>query len=200
LPYLDLIGISFHLLFKAFLFYTMPKKIEIVEGKKLCSKCKEWKELDKFGLDKVNLSGYASRCKKCRSEDANKKYIPKKPRDRIRVDRATQNKKYKYSKEKLQQYNLYKKYKIIPEQYQEMLNQQNHCCAICKKPENSTNSTNECKALAVDHDHDTGENRGLLCQKCNTALGSFKDSIENLKEAIKYLEYWQNNSNFTNNI
>lgn len=42
--------------------------------------------------------------------------------------------------------------------------------------------------LVVDHCHDTGIVRGLLCHNCNRALGLFKDKIEVLKNAIKYLE------------
>lgn len=40
----------------------------------------------------------------------------------------------------------------------------------------------------VDHDHETGEVRGVLCLNCNLALGHFNDSIENLARAIEYLE------------
>jgi hypothetical protein len=44
------------------------------------------------------------------------------------------------------------------------------------------------KALGVDHDHITGKVRGLLCNDCNLGIGHFKDNIEKLKLAIKYLE------------
>jgi len=42
--------------------------------------------------------------------------------------------------------------------------------------------------LVVDHDHKTGDIRGMLCHNCNRALGLFKDSVVNLKSAIEYLE------------
>ena len=43
------------------------------------------------------------------------------------------------------------------------------------------------KVWVVDHDHDTGKIRGIICNPCNVQLGAFKDSIEELEEAIKYL-------------
>lgn len=51
-------------------------------------------------------------------------------------------------------------------------------CRICEEP----------KELCVDHDHETGAVRGLLCHQCNRALGGFRDSIEILRSAILYLE------------
>ena len=44
------------------------------------------------------------------------------------------------------------------------------------------------RRLSVDHDEKTGANRGLLCTRCNVGLGYFKDNIEILKHAIRYLE------------
>lgn len=55
---------------------------------------------------------------------------------------------------------------------------QNFRCAICKRK----------VPLCIDHNHDTGETRGLLCDQCNLAIGLFKDSIENLRAAIEYLD------------
>lgn len=66
--------------------------------------------------------------------------------------------------------------------YQGMLESQQGVCAICK----GTNKNG--KALAVDHNHATGDIRGLLCISCNTALGKFRDSEELLLRAINYLK------------
>lgn len=69
---------------------------------------------------------------------------------------------------------------LIPEQHKAMLSNQNERCLICgEKPAK--------ERLSVDHDHKTGEIRGLLCRACNGGLGIFKDNVLNLKRAISYL-------------
>lgn len=69
------------------------------------------------------------------------------------------------------------------EQYEAALTQQGGTCAICK-----TVSNIDGKNFCVDHDHTTGKVRGLLCHKCNAALGHFKDSTALLLKAADYLE------------
>lgn len=79
--------------------------------------------------------------------------------------------------------NLYNSFKITLSQYKELSNNQNNTCAICFS-EFSPNGQN----LSVDHCHKTGIIRGLLCSECNFGLGKFKDNIELLNNAIKYLK------------
>lgn len=64
--------------------------------------------------------------------------------------------------------------------YASMLAAQHGVCAICEQHQVAT-------ALAVDHCHTTGKIRGLLCTKCNAALGLFQDSIMRMARAMKYL-------------
>jgi hypothetical protein len=64
-----------------------------------------------------------------------------------------------------------------------MLEEQEHKCAICL-----TSDTDLDKLLSVDHCHTTGKIRGLLCNNCNLALGNFKDNLNSLENAIKYLK------------
>ena len=64
----------------------------------------------------------------------------------------------------------------------ELLEKQNNCCAICENlPINPKN-------LHLDHCHATNKLRGVLCSKCNQALGLFNDSTALLKKAITYLD------------
>jgi len=67
-------------------------------------------------------------------------------------------------------------------EYQDTLIEQDFKCAICE-----THVDNLDYPLDVDHDHETGEVRGLLCRRCNLGIGFFKDSIRLLKNAIEYL-------------
>ena len=75
------------------------------------------------------------------------------------------------------------KYGISLCEYNIMLVAQGGVCFICKQTEDG-----RYKSLAVDHNHFTGKVRGLLCSKCNRALGLFQDSRALLQEADKYLK------------
>jgi len=67
-----------------------------------------------------------------------------------------------------------------------MLEKQGGVCAVCKRPETARNQYG-IKRLAVDHDHETGKVRGLLCSKCNTGLGALDDNTGRLQACINYL-------------
>ena len=71
-------------------------------------------------------------------------------------------------------------YGISLDDYYEMFDSQGGVCKICSRPAGE-------RRLCVDHCHDSKVVRGLLCQTCNTGLGMFFDSIENLNNAIQYL-------------
>ena len=76
---------------------------------------------------------------------------------------------------------------IKGEKYDQMFDRQNGLCAICERPETSMRN-GRVKALAVDHDHETGKVRELLCWHCNSGLGKFKDDSKVLRKAAEYLE------------
>jgi len=79
-------------------------------------------------------------------------------------------------------------YNLTPEQYLEMVEEQENLCAICFKPETQiTKVTGKVRPLSVDHCHTSGRVRGLLCNTCNQALGLFKDDPVLLSNAINYL-------------
>lgn len=75
-------------------------------------------------------------------------------------------------------------YNVTFEQYEAILEAQNHLCAICRKPQDTAKS----KRLFVDHNHSTGLLRGLLCHRCNAGLGYFLEDPALFMRAVKYLE------------
>lgn len=84
------------------------------------------------------------------------------------------------NREAIRNWGYKKDFGITIEDYDKMFKKQKGLCAICGLPENKIR-------LSVDHCHDTGEVRGLLCGSCNRGLGLFRDNCELLKKAINYL-------------
>jgi hypothetical protein len=80
---------------------------------------------------------------------------------------------------------LRRRFGITQDEYEFLLTRQGGVCAICKRPPPVKGH------LAVDHNHITGQLRGLLCRACNTALGSFNEDRETLAEALRYLDLVQ---------
>jgi hypothetical protein len=79
-------------------------------------------------------------------------------------------------------------YGISSHQYESMLAAQNSVCAICGEEEKAAHGrTGMPFNLSVDHDHSTGQIRGLLCQRCNRALGLLKDDAGVVRKAFEYL-------------
>jgi hypothetical protein len=110
-------------------------------------------------------------------KEANKKYNKRTNNEAVKKYISTSKGKEAQRKSKLKS-----KYGLSPEEYDTKLVNQNHKCAICGLDEVENK-----KKLAVDHVHATGKVRDLLCINCNTGLGMFKENIENLASAIKYL-------------
>jgi hypothetical protein len=75
-----------------------------------------------------------------------------------------------------------RRYGLTFEQYDQMYVDQNGLCAICETP-----LVKHCRGTNIDHNHLTGENRGLLCDACNWGLGHFKEDVKILQRSIEYL-------------
>ncbi len=80
-----------------------------------------------------------------------------------------------------------RRYSITYDEYMALIERQSGCCAICGNPPQDKNQYGV-KRLAIDHDHATGQIRGLLCYNCNVMLGHARDSVDVLQSAIAYLE------------
>lgn len=96
----------------------------------------------------------------------------------------------KTPQERRRQWHLNNKYGLTVEEFDAWWTVFKGRCGICgndmKMPTNTRGQALD--VVAVDHDHKTGRVRGLLCNACNKGLGMFQDNVNNLKEAIKWLE------------
>jgi hypothetical protein len=122
-------------------------------------------------------------------------YLKNKDKIKQRIKEKSQTEEFKEKrrafnkarKEKNRNVYYKKRYGIDLQEYNKLLISQNNECAICKIDENEIKHGRN-TYFAVDHCHKTGKVRGLLCYKCNSVLGFVNDSIDNLGNAIKYLE------------
>ena len=140
--------------------------------KKYCPRCDRWYERNNFYTNRAHPDGYAAYCKPC--------------------DIAKQKARRSKNKEGYflagQKQKRTRNHKLTNEEFNLMLENQNGKCAICKNKFTST--------PVIDHDHSCclgryscGKcTRGLLCGNCNRGLGQFKDNLDTMENAIKYLK------------
>ena len=134
---------------------------------KLCPKCAEHIPLAQFFRNVSKPDGLQSYCKSCMAV-ATKLYKDGLPAAERKL-RATRS-------------NLRHSYGVTVEQRDQMVASQNGLCAICSIVLQTTT-----KGPCVDHNHATKEVRGILCSKCNSALGLLGDDPSILQAAIGYL-------------
>lgn len=129
---------------------------------KTCSKCGETKPLEEFAVHNRHRDGRQAYCREC-----------KRKHDRER----------RRSREYRQNEHLRAKYGITLDDFRAMADAQGHRCAVCgtDKPGGRSGVWN------VDHDHETGEIRGLLCWDCNAGIGKLGDTLAGVMRAADYL-------------
>lgn len=138
---------------------------------KRCSTCKKRQSLDNFCKDASRPDGINHHCKKC-SNDRVQRYLKAHP-------------------EKMKQYKLREGHNISLEQYKQLLENQNHRCAICEIHVDDLS-----RSLHVDHDRKCCSTkkscgscvRGLLCHNCNTAIGLLREDRVIFERALLYIE------------
>jgi hypothetical protein len=145
-----------------------------------CSKCKQIKPVSEFYPDKRNTNRkYASWCKSCKrklDKAYSKEYYKKHRREILEKQKTVAGKRtIRWAKIKY-------KYGLTRNGYREIFNLQNGKCAICGVDLEILGTNTH-----VDHDHASGNIRGLLCASCNLGLGYFEDKSK-LRSAIRYLE------------
>lgn len=133
----------------------------ITNGEKYCSLCKTTRTIQEFYKDKYRLDGLCNWCKSCRQ---------------------------KYNKNRTE-YHSHRhrevRYGVTLEMYNDLLEKQNGRCAICCRKESKIQA-GRILTLSVDHNHRTGQIRGLLCDRCNHLLGFFEGVDPS--SVIEYLE------------
>ena len=135
--------------------------LQLAISVKTCTKCNKTKPYECFPKRNTK-NGYRNQCKDCRNA-SNKTY---------------------YDSDKRAEWHLKATYGITLEDYDKMLEEQE---GLCANP-SCYNTEKEGKRLHVDHNHRTGEVRGLLCNGCNTAAGLAQDNPEILEGLAQYLK------------
>lgn len=150
-----------------------------------CSFCKQPKLPDAFCTDPEKRNGKASMCRDCHNQRRRESYRnnpkTKEVLARYRKQYPERRREYRRNDYRLnvRPRRLAERFNITVEEYDALFELQGGVCAICRLTSNI--------ALAVDHCHQTGRVRGLLCNSCNLALGNFKDDPLRLKSALNYL-------------
>lgn len=129
-----------------------------------CTTCKKYLPTNQFHKKVDAYRSYRYTCKSCRKIESKKQYNSDIARDK----------------------SLRRLYGITLKDYNEMREEQDYCCALCRIHENSLKGIK--KRLTVDHDAITGFVRQLLCGDCNSGIGLLKHDPELLRAAADYLE------------
>ncbi len=138
---------------------------------KICSQCRIEKAETEFYNRRAGRVGYYSECKDCTNRRT-KKWTKGNP-DKVRKSQK--------------KWSLKTKYGLSWSDYQTRFDNQRGLCAICFDPLKGGRN-----AICVDHDHETGKVRDLLCSPCNAGLGQFRDSSTRMLSAVFYLDRHKN--------
>lgn len=139
---------------------------------KKCVGCGEYKDLSAYapnGKTRKGTQKYRSRCRDCESK---RQY-------RIR---SVKTNKDRYTTDRLKGYRVKHSFGITYEDWVNLMESSEWKCEICGRTIETSGRT-----LAVDHCHKTGRIRGVLCQRCNCAIGLMNDDPAILQNAIQYL-------------
>lgn len=124
---------------------------------KRCPRCRETKPLEEFNRNRAKKDGRQGTCVPCM----------------VVLRRTTQRAS-----------DLRRRYDMSVEEFNSLEEKQGGVCAVCLRPPASGRWSGR---LRIDHNHETSEVRGLLCDPCNLGLGLFSDNPEALMRAAEYL-------------
>ncbi len=149
-----------------------------------CFTCRQELPATDFHVCRQRKTGRHGQCKKCKAEYIKQFKTP--------AFRAKRQEAYRKKKQEDPLYcrraSLMSRYGLTLADYGRLVEQQKGTCAICGQSGDDKDRV----FLVVDHDHSTGEIRGLLCDLCNTGLGRFRDSLPLVASALIYLRAYTN--------
>jgi len=158
---------------------TGPARVMMyAELKRTCKRCNETKPMTAFYAKNLHKEG---RCRSCVSALRASAYAADPDKVIRRVARYRTD-----NPEKIRDTKLRQAYGVGSAWFERKLAEQDNGCAGCGKPE-TTIWRGRTLSLAVDHDHLTGEPRGLLCMRCNRTLGLLEDNKQTLKNLLDYI-------------
>lgn len=169
----------------------MARRMITANGKIKCSTCGVSKKLSEY-IPKSQKRG-SGPCKPCWNEEKKARYHGDLERHRGYArqkrlrnperSREINRKWFAAEPGRMREHNLRRNYGIGTLDYEKIFQKQKGKCFLCKVPHEET-----FKGLFVDHCHDSGKIRGLLCRKCNTGIGLLGDNAKSLRKVLKYLE------------
>ena len=144
---------------------------------KACTACGQVKPTTQFYKRQASKDGLQNHCKPCSNERVSRKRA--KNREYMRSYMKTDA-----GKASVRKHRLKKNYGLTPEDFETLLVSQSNLCACCgtAEPKGSSNQWH------VDHCHQSGKVRGLLCNACNIGIGCLGDNLEGIRNALNYLE------------
>ncbi len=150
-------------------------------GMKWCSTCKAEKPLSEFSRNKVYHDGLARTCRTC--NNARSAAYGRKHQKRLAARALA---RYHAAPEQHAEYSLKRHYGVPHGTYARMLSEQAGKCAICQTTEPG-GPAKRIRRFHIDHCHETGQIRALLCESCNNGLGRFHDNPDTLRLAADYI-------------
>lgn len=149
---------------------------------KQCISCKLNLAISEYHKHPSSKDRLVSKCKICCS-----KYLKEYRIINSSKLKANKREEYQRNRNRYLERELIRKYGITMNTYNQMLKEQDYKCRISNASESNSSNKGKTRAFDVDHCHETGIVRGLLCGLCNVGLGSFRDNTDLLVTAIHYL-------------
>lgn len=156
---------------------------------KTCTHCGQELSLDRFISDRRRKDGHGSKCRPCARSIREAFYdqYPDREAERRMKQAEASAEWYRRNRDsqaaRMRENRIKRQYGLSMQDYADLFASQQGQCSIC----HTTDPGMGQQTLAVDHDHDTGEVRGLLCHPCNTGIGLLGDNVARLQAAAEYL-------------